>query len=780
MQLGTEKRLYLFLWIKLLILSIVNVVMKLLLLLLAINIHSNLSGKIIYVIPDSSEFETGQSWEFAFSSIRSALEVAEYGDTIFLKEGTYGKFLDSSYFMKSGVKIFGGFKGTETSLIDRGEEFNHSKIIGHNQAFICINTDSTTLMDGIYFEKNYASIIIGENDCNNFEGDYRCTGGAIFIGSWEEDQPACLRINNCIFYDNAANFNGGAVYLYTYYGKGGLWVTNSTFRKNRSYDLLTGFYERGLGGALAVYHGEKAQYGYIFENCTFEENEANHFGAIQFARPLQNNIVEFIDCIFYKNKAKYNGGAIIINGAKFSKCQFKNNSAGSHLLFPGSGGALIGNKFLIENCIFDTNKAAYGGAIYGNRMTVANSQLLNNYCLREGGAIFQATRPDTDSSLMDQRYVHCTFAGNHSDSEAGTVYSRFYSRDSFLNCVFTDNTAVKISNNIYYAFNNITQVYLDYNYFDAQDTSVAISYPSGDQGSLVIGSNNILGGIDPKLGITQDGLLRPGACSPLVQMASIDYTISHGLHKDLAGRDRPTGSGGSPGALEPTEWSPLWITRNESCPGSDDGSVWHSSDDALIPITFHADDVTGIDTLFLPNGMYHVVATDNAGCQKTQSIQIEGYSKNIIQDTLMNPSMGEANGFIQILDIQGDNPPFSYKWSTGDETCCIYNQTTGEYFLTITDNIGCETILAYELSFTNSVANAIDEHCSIFPNPSSGKLYLSGISNHDYLIMDATGRIVQQGKQQPALDITAMPAGMYIIRLFHADNSFRSFKIFKT
>lgn len=75
---------------------------------------------------------------------------------------------------------------------------------------------------------------------------------------------------------------------------------------------------------------------------------------------------------------------------------------------------------------------------------------------------------------------------------------------------------------------------------------------------------------------------------------------------------------------------------------------------------------------------------------------------------------------------------------------------------------------------------ATEINVSIFPNPSSGKLYLSGISNHDYLIMDSTGRIVQQGKQQPTLDITLMPAGLYIIRLFHENNSFKSFKIIKT
>lgn len=75
---------------------------------------------------------------------------------------------------------------------------------------------------------------------------------------------------------------------------------------------------------------------------------------------------------------------------------------------------------------------------------------------------------------------------------------------------------------------------------------------------------------------------------------------------------------------------------------------------------------------------------------------------------------------------------------------------------------------------------ATDINVSIYPNPSSGKLYLSGITNHDYLIMDSTGRIIQQGKQQPTLDITSIPAGMYIIRLFNENNSYKSFKIIKT
>ena len=76
---------------------------------------------------NASEGGDGSSWATAYKHLQDNVKVAEYGDEIWVAEGTYkpirgGKTLDrtSPFVLVNGVGMYGGFLGTETTRILRG------------------------------------------------------------------------------------------------------------------------------------------------------------------------------------------------------------------------------------------------------------------------------------------------------------------------------------------------------------------------------------------------------------------------------------------------------------------------------------------------------------------------------------------------------------------------------------------------------------------------------------------------------------------------------------
>ncbi len=95
-------------------------------------------------------------------------------------------------------------------------------------------------------------------------------------------------------------------------------------------------------------------------------------------------------------------------------------------------------------------------------------------------------------------------------------------------------------------------------------------------------------------------------------------------------------------------------------------------------------------------GMKTVVMTveSQQGCliTKTLDIQVEKcctpFGVNPVTQDLACANGND--GFINLM-VNGDNSPFEYLWNTGSTSSNISNLTVGEYLVTITDLIGCDT-----------------------------------------------------------------------------------------
>jgi len=144
------------------------------------------------------------------------------------------------------------------------------------------------------------------------------------------------------------------------------------------------------------------------------------------------------------------------------------------------------------------------------------------------------------------------------------------------------------------------------------------------------------------------------------------------------------------------------------------------------------------------------------------------------------------NGSVCITP-EGNFPPWSYMWSTGDTTPCVYQLEAGIYQVTVTDSAECETSLTIEVG--SSTADGMRLHAD--PNPffdlTTVSYSIPSEETVELVLYDAHGtlrKILYHGKRLPGTytletDRENLPPGVYFIRL-KAGNRILSRKIMIT
>ena len=88
----------------------------------------------------------GTSWSNAFTDLQTALATANNGDAIWVAKGTYTPTSSNdktiSFRMKNGVKIYGGFLGSETTLSARNW-IQNATILSGNIGSLSTELDNT-------------------------------------------------------------------------------------------------------------------------------------------------------------------------------------------------------------------------------------------------------------------------------------------------------------------------------------------------------------------------------------------------------------------------------------------------------------------------------------------------------------------------------------------------------------------------------------------------------------------------------------------------------------
>ncbi len=178
--------------------------------------------------------------------------------------------------------------------------------------------------------------------------------------------------------------------------------------------------------------------------CRFENNVApDDGGAIVFS----DNDLLIEDSVFLNNGTQGStsqsaGGAIqsVRGNVVLRRCTFTGNDA--HY----AGGALhiadSDARYQIEDCVFDSNTAVFGGAIWwvsGAEGDVYDTLFDGNTASQDGGGVYHNSSPAT--------YTRCTFVNNKTEGpiadDGGAMYIVGETSNEVVatSCLFTNNTA---------------------------------------------------------------------------------------------------------------------------------------------------------------------------------------------------------------------------------------------------------------------------------------------------------------------------------------------------
>lgn len=271
----------------------------------------------------------GSSWQAALGSLSEALQQARAGDQIWVAEGTYrpGNHRTATFFIPSGVALYGGFAGTESTLEARDPEAHPTILSGEigkpgieDNVYSVVTigaSDANTRLDGFV-------IVHGNAFDKGPDGDpHRCGGGLYVDGSQGAARPV---IAHCVFRDNTARV-GGAVYLN---GQGGHCTPlflHCRFENNKA----------GVDGGAVFTDARKGGVAKpVFRFCLFEENEATYGGALVNAAGNGECIVTAEQTAFYRNMALAKGGGIYdVNASRrcrtqLIECLFERNLPDNH------------------------------------------------------------------------------------------------------------------------------------------------------------------------------------------------------------------------------------------------------------------------------------------------------------------------------------------------------------------------------------------------------------------------------------------------------------------
>jgi hypothetical protein len=180
--------------------------------------HCLLSQTTFYVNQNvQGGLQNGSTWADAFLDLQQALAISTNGDAIWVSIGTYYPTTTTNrsifFILKQGVRIYGGFNGTETNLLQRDIATNETILSGNigdsqnsdNTYHVLYGTalDSTTLVDGFTVKGGMAT----GDDLPSSNG----WGGGLLLEPSSEVFNTCPIIQNCRFEENYALI-GGAIH----------------------------------------------------------------------------------------------------------------------------------------------------------------------------------------------------------------------------------------------------------------------------------------------------------------------------------------------------------------------------------------------------------------------------------------------------------------------------------------------------------------------------------------------------------------------------------------
>ncbi|MEN0002900.1 MAG: hypothetical protein AAF798_02105 [Bacteroidota bacterium] len=313
---------------------------KTILLTLLLSVSWHLQAKVFHVTTNGTS--NGSSWHKA-CSLLFALEKASPGDEIWVAKGKYlpttSTDRTASFEISEGIKLYGGFVGTERSINDRNWEVNLTILSGEignagptDNVYSVVrtkNVSAATTVNGFVITGGFANGTTLKGDVK------RCGGGWYNDGSNGASNPT---IENCLFAENYAR-DGAALYNFAKNGESSPSITNCQFIANRA----------DLDGGAIYNNGESGKSSPVISDCLFQDNEATYGAGIQNLGDYGQVTPLIENCIFVSNISYIRGSSIYSARPKRGIC-----------------------KPIIKACRYEDNQASVGKDIGGLSPTQAS------------------------------------------------------------------------------------------------------------------------------------------------------------------------------------------------------------------------------------------------------------------------------------------------------------------------------------------------------------------------------------------------------------------------
>ncbi len=235
----------------------------------------------IYVKSTANPGGNGSSWVAAFKYLQDALTIAKSGDQIWVAAGTYKPGTGSrntTFQLKEGVRIYGGFAGGETLLDKRDLVLNKTILSGD----IDENDYVDGSVNGLPAGQNSYHVVTGANGAvldgvTITHGLADGTGNDGYGGGLYCNGTSPI-VNACTFVLNKAKDHGAAIY------------TNNAFSATFSNCLINGNWTNGNGGTIFSTNGA-ANSNVKIVNCTIANNSGDGIHCDSTIVSIQNSIL---------------------------------------------------------------------------------------------------------------------------------------------------------------------------------------------------------------------------------------------------------------------------------------------------------------------------------------------------------------------------------------------------------------------------------------------------------------------------------------------------------
>ncbi len=128
----------------------------------------------------------------------------------------------------------------------------------------------------------------------------------------------------------------------------------------------------------------------------------------------------------------------------------------------------------------------------------------------------------------------------------------------------------------------------------------------------------------------------------------------------------------------------------------------------------------------IPSGTYSVTITDQNGCTSNATGTVANPPVVTLTTTTVNPTCSASNGSATV-SATGGRPPFSFRWSNGQQGTSATGLAVGTYFVTATDAKGCNKTQSVVLtSGANFTLNPTSTNASCGSSNGSASVAVSG------------------------------------------------------